>query len=93
MATRHAPIIPFAFRTPSPRSRFKALVPACAWLPTYPKQWLAADAVAGLTLAAFAIPVGLAVHMGEAMPVLDQARLDGRFRAAGQGIERGAGRA
>jgi high affinity sulfate transporter 1 len=36
------------------------LVPPAAWIPRYEKSWLAADAVAGITLAAYAIPVSLA---------------------------------
>ena len=43
-----------------PVARLKALVPALVWLPAYRKQWLGADAIAGLTLAAYAIPVSLA---------------------------------
>ena len=38
----------------------RALVPALGWLPAYRTQWLGADAIAGLTLAAYAIPVSLA---------------------------------
>ena len=35
-------------------------VPALAWLRSYDKAWLARDLVAGLTLAAYAIPAGIA---------------------------------
>ena len=43
-----------------PPGWLKALVPALVWLPAYQKKWLGADAIAGLTLAAYAIPVSLA---------------------------------
>ena len=39
---------------------WKALFPPAQWLPTYQGQWLGADLVAGITLAAYAIPVSLA---------------------------------
>jgi hypothetical protein len=35
-------------------------VPAARWLAGYGAEWLASDAVAGATLAAYAIPVSLA---------------------------------
>src|SRR5215208_7691064 len=35
-------------------------VPATAWLPLYQRHWLRFDVVAGVTLAAYAIPVSLA---------------------------------
>ena len=41
-------------------TRLTALVPLCQWLPQYRREWLAADLVAGATLAAYAIPVSLA---------------------------------
>ncbi|MCC7040281.1 MAG: SulP family inorganic anion transporter [Burkholderiales bacterium] len=41
-------------------SRVLALVPAARWLRSYPMHWLPHDAVAGMTLAAYAIPVSLA---------------------------------
>jgi high affinity sulfate transporter 1 len=37
-----------------------ALFPPLAWLPSYQANWLPRDVVAGLTLAAYAIPVSLA---------------------------------
>jgi high affinity sulfate transporter 1 len=37
-----------------------ALLPPLQWLPQYELSWLAGDAVAGITLAAYAIPVSLA---------------------------------
>jgi MFS superfamily sulfate permease-like transporter len=39
---------------------WKALLPAAQWLPVYQLRWLRSDAVAGITLAAYAIPVSLA---------------------------------
>lgn len=38
----------------------RALLPPLQWLPSYQGAWLARDAVAGVTLAAYAIPVSLA---------------------------------
>ena len=40
--------------------RWAAVLPPLVWLPTYQPAWLAHDAVAGVTLAAYAIPVALA---------------------------------
>lgn len=39
---------------------WKALFPPAQWLPAYEHRWLGADLVAGITLAAYAIPVALA---------------------------------
>ena len=39
---------------------WRALFPPAQWLPTYQRQWLPNDAVAGITLAAYGIPVSLA---------------------------------
>jgi SulP family sulfate permease len=39
---------------------WKAVFPPAQWLPTYQARWLGADLVAGITLAAYAIPVSLA---------------------------------
>ena len=41
-------------------ARWKAVFPPAQWLPDYQAQWLGADLVAGVTLAAYAIPVSLA---------------------------------
>lgn len=38
----------------------KQIFPIFQWLPNYHPSWLKADMVAGLTLAAYAIPVALA---------------------------------
>lgn len=40
--------------------RTKSWLPICRWLPTYQREWLQSDLVAGVTLAAYAIPVSLA---------------------------------
>jgi len=39
---------------------WKAFFPPAQWLPIYERRWLGADLVAGITLAAYAIPVSLA---------------------------------
>jgi high affinity sulfate transporter 1 len=39
---------------------WRAAFPPSLWLPAYRKQWLAHDAIAGVTLAAYGIPVSLA---------------------------------
>jgi MFS superfamily sulfate permease-like transporter len=40
--------------------RLRSALPILQWAPDYQKQWLPLDFVAGLTLAAYAIPVSLA---------------------------------
>ena len=42
------------------RARLLALFPPLLWLRGYSLQWLRADLVAGITLAAYAVPVALA---------------------------------
>ena len=44
----------------SPNHGWRAVFPPAQWLAAYRPQWLAGDAVAGVTLAAYAIPVSLA---------------------------------
>jgi high affinity sulfate transporter 1 len=39
---------------------WRALFPPAQWLPRYQRAWLRRDAIAGITLAAYAIPVSLA---------------------------------
>lgn len=39
---------------------FRSAVPAAEWLPNYQRAWLRHDVVAGITLAAYAIPVSIA---------------------------------
>lgn len=43
----------------TPHDRWN-LMPIAGWLPRYERAWLGPDAVAGITLAAYAIPVSLA---------------------------------
>ena len=45
---------------PAPATGWRAAFPPAQWLPTYQGAWLPRDAVAGVTLAAYAIPVSLA---------------------------------
>lgn len=40
--------------------KIAAVLPPLVWLPRYEKGWLSQDAIAGVTLAAYAIPVSLA---------------------------------
>jgi MFS superfamily sulfate permease-like transporter len=44
----------------APVRGWRAAFPPAQWLPAYRPEWLANDAVAGVTLAAYAIPVSLA---------------------------------
>jgi high affinity sulfate transporter 1 len=41
-------------------SSWRSLIPAVQWLSGYHAQWLKADVIAGITLAAYAIPVSMA---------------------------------
>lgn len=43
-----------------PGAHLAAILPLLDWLPRYERSWLARDAVAGITLAAYAIPVSMA---------------------------------
>ena len=45
---------------PKPIAGWRAMFPPAQWLPAYQAKWLTRDAVAGLTLAAYGIPVSLA---------------------------------
>ena len=40
-----------------PVRRWRALLPPAQWLPAYRVQWLRCDLIAGVTLAAYAVPV------------------------------------
>jgi SulP family sulfate permease len=42
------------------RSRIRSALPVITWLPQYQRSWLRSDLVAGLTLAAYALPVSVA---------------------------------
>jgi high affinity sulfate transporter 1 len=44
----------------APRGKLARIVPAFTWLRQYERGWLGPDLVAGLTLAAYAIPAGIA---------------------------------
>ena len=44
----------------APLGRWRAAFPPAQWLAAYHKEWLANDAIAGVTLAAYGIPVSLA---------------------------------
>ena len=41
-------------------SGWRSLLPPLQWLPNYQAHWLSSDVVAGITLAAYAIPVSMA---------------------------------
>src|SRR5438034_566648 len=45
---------------PAARGRWNNIIPALTWLRTYQPQWLRADLIAGITLAAYLMPAGLA---------------------------------
>lgn len=45
---------------PTPRRWLHQALPVFSWLPAYQPQWLRADLVAGVTLAAYLMPAGLA---------------------------------
>ena len=44
----------------APIAGWRAAFPPAQWLPTYQRRWLGHDAIAGVTLAAYGIPVSLA---------------------------------
>ena len=44
----------------APVSGWRAVFPPAQWLSSYQSKWLANDAIAGVTLAAYGIPVSLA---------------------------------
>jgi SulP family sulfate permease len=58
MVQKAQPVSPFAAQ-PAVRS-WRTFFPPAQWLPTYQPKWLAKDLVAGVTLAAYGIPVSLA---------------------------------
>ena len=45
---------------PAARGRWNNIIPALTWLRAYQPQWLRADLIAGITLAAYLMPAGLA---------------------------------
>lgn len=54
----HRADAPQSHSSTAPGARW--MVPVARWVPGYRREWLASDALAGVTLAAFAIPVSLA---------------------------------
>lgn len=48
------------FAASAPLRGWRAAFPPAQWIPTYRPQWLRHDAIAGVTLAAYGIPVSLA---------------------------------
>ncbi len=48
--------------------RITALLPIVGWLPGYQKEWLWHDLIAGLTLAAYAVPVAMAYSTLAGLP-------------------------
>src|SRR6187402_727415 len=46
--------------SPSPAARSVSWLPAVGWLKTYRKEWLRPDLIAGITLAAYLLPAGIA---------------------------------
>ncbi len=52
----------------APVRGWRAVLPPAQWLATYRAQWLAHDAIAGVTLAAYGIPVSLAYASLAGMP-------------------------
>ena len=45
---------------PGPVRWWRTLFPPAQWLPAYQAQWLSRDLIAGVTLAAYAVPVAMA---------------------------------
>jgi len=52
--------------------QLSSLLPICRWLPQYDRAWLRPDLVAGITLAAYAIPVSLAYAALAGLPQIRQ---------------------
>jgi len=53
---------------PAPNAWWRAFFPPARWLADYQGKWLAPDALAGFTLAAYAIPVSLAYAVLAGLP-------------------------
>jgi MFS superfamily sulfate permease-like transporter len=66
---------------PAPATGWRSAFPPAQWLASYQSQWLAHDAVAGVTLAAYAIPVALAYATLAGARML--AKLHADLKAAG----------
>jgi high affinity sulfate transporter 1 len=56
-----------SIKTPAPQWLFR-LMPILGWLPVYQSSWLVPDLVAGLTLAAYAVPVAMAYSSLAGLP-------------------------
>jgi high affinity sulfate transporter 1 len=52
--------VPQTLNEPSAGAWWRTIFPPAQWLPSYQVRWLASDLVAGITLAAYAVPVALA---------------------------------
>ncbi|CAB3801068.1 putative sulfate transporter [Paraburkholderia ultramafica] len=55
-----APRPPGETINPAPVAGWRAVFPPAQWLPAYQAKWLTRDSIAGVTLAAYGIPVSLA---------------------------------
>lgn len=66
MAEEHLPVADVAIAAPA--AGWRAIFPPAQWLPHYRIRWLSADAVAGVTLAAYGIPVSLAYSTLAGLP-------------------------
>ena len=49
-------------------ARLKTVLPIIQWLPNYHSEWLRLDIVAGVTLAAYGIPVAVAYSSLAGLP-------------------------
>ncbi len=54
--------------TPSSRNTWRSLLPCLEWLGSYQAAWIRPDLIAGITLAAYAVPVALAYATLAGMP-------------------------
>ncbi len=59
-----------AVSTSNSVSRWRSLLPPLEWLPRYEAGWLTADLVAGVTLAAYAVPVSMAYASLAGLPAV-----------------------
>jgi SulP family sulfate permease len=56
----HMSVVPSGLSSNSDNAGWRSLFPPARWLPEYEAGWLGPDLIAGITLAAYAIPVSLA---------------------------------
>jgi len=66
--TEHTPPPETPVRAAVTPGRWRAAFPPAQWLPGYRRAWLRHDAIAGVTLAAYAIPVSLAYALLAGLP-------------------------